>query len=32
VKLAIKARVKRRIDVNLQAYEEGVRLARGVRL
>jgi 2-oxoglutarate ferredoxin oxidoreductase subunit gamma len=32
VKSAIKARVKRRVDVNLQAYDEGVRLAKGVQL
>jgi len=32
MKSAIKARVKRRVDVNLQAYDEGVRLARGVKL
>lgn len=29
---AIKARVKRRVDVNLKAYMEGVNLAKGVKL
>ncbi len=32
MKSAIKARVKRRVDVNLQAYDEGVRLAGGLQL
>lgn len=32
MKSAIKARVKRRLETNLKAYEEGVKLAEGVDL